>query len=575
MPLIKTKKNPDAYFMAERKLKWYTVAGSIYGTNINLIQIIGTFGAGYSIGLAHSHYEILAIPAIILLAYVFVPIYRSKKIFTLSEFLENRYNQYVRLIYVLLNISIIIILLEGAFYIGSRQLNFMFKSNSFEISYLQGIILLASVACFVVLFGGMESVAFSENIQAILMIISIFIIASVVFLQPEINGFWNLWQLDKFQPSNNQLIHLYLPTNHPLLPWSGVFSGMLILNTFFWTTNQFQAQRIMAAATNKDATLGTLVAGALKFTIPFTTLAAGIAASYIFKARHTEINIQPDDVFLNLINEIVPNGYGLKGIILAGLCAAILSSAYSFLNSASTMLSIDFYKRYFHKTATDKQIVLFGKLSVLVVCIICGTMAYSNYNTTYSQNSFFTLSENTSYFKPGVVIVFFMGIFWKKANAKAAVIVLLLSPLIGLLIGWIYFYLVPIHELKLLFGEKLNFFHKVFLSTIILSILMVVLSNYFEREEPSTKISTIVINIDSIKKRLGILLLILIPLVLLCFFFKEINIYVSFIAATLTSLCFTNYNGSKKGVYIFFRNSTDLIAAILAGSTVWFLFFFV
>jgi len=283
--------------MAERKLRWYTVAGSIYGTNINLIQIIGTFGAGFTIGLAHSHYEILAIPAIILLAYVFVPIYRSKKIFTLSEFLENRYNQYVRLIYMLLNLSIIVILLGGAFYIGSRQLSFMFNTAGFQLNYLQGIIVLAIISCIVVLFGGMESVAFAENIQALLMIISIFIIATMVFKQPEINGFFNLWKLDKAQPAQQQLIHLYLPSNHPLLPWTGVFTGMLILNTFFWTTNQFQAQRVMAAATDKDATLGALVAGALKFTIPFTTLAAGIASSYIFKIRHSDIAIQPDDVF--------------------------------------------------------------------------------------------------------------------------------------------------------------------------------------------------------------------------------------------------------------------------------------
>ena len=134
---IRKNRSASGYFMADRNLPWWSVAGSIYATNVSLAQIIGMLGIGYSIGFAQSHYEFLAIPAILLLVHVFIPAYRKKEVFTLSEFLGRRYNETARMLYTLIIIAVIIILLVGGLYIGSRQLGLLFSGTSFQPSYLQ------------------------------------------------------------------------------------------------------------------------------------------------------------------------------------------------------------------------------------------------------------------------------------------------------------------------------------------------------------------------------------------------------------------------------------------------------
>ena len=239
--------------MAGRSLKWYSVAGSIFGTNIHAQQIIGMMGVGYSIGFAQSHYEIWAIPAILVLAYIFIPIYRKKQFFTLSQFLESRYNSQARLVYMILMIVFIMIQLIGGFYIGSRTLGLLFQGTNFELTYLQGIILIASVTALFTVFGGMESVVIADNILTVVMILSLVLMGTLTYMQPEINGLSGLLKIDHAQANK---MHLYLPSNHPKLPWLGIFTGLTILNLFYWTTNQYQVQRVLAAQSDRDARLG-------------------------------------------------------------------------------------------------------------------------------------------------------------------------------------------------------------------------------------------------------------------------------------------------------------------------------
>ncbi|SEW39943.1 solute:Na+ symporter, SSS family [Chitinophaga sp. YR573] len=561
LPGLHKKKSAEQFFMAGRNLRWWSVAGSIYGTNINLNQIIGTLGIGYSIGFAQSHFEVLAIPAILLLVYVFEPIYRKRNIYTLSQFLEYRYNEYARLIYMLLIVGIIIVLLVGGFYIGSRQLGLIFSG----ISYLNGIIILASITCIFLFFGGMESVVIAENIQTILMVLAVVTVSLAAFAQPEINGFTGLLKLDHAQPAALQKMHLYLPPNHPKLPWTGVFSGLMVLQCFFWTTNQFEVQRIMAAATNRDAKLGALAAGVLKISIPFTTIAAGVAAAYIFKHRYGWVDIQPDDAFLKLMTEVVPDGWGLKGLILAGFTAAIFSSIYSMLNSASTMLSMDLYKRYLHKTANDKQVVRFGKLVVIAVCVTAALLAYCTYTPRYAGNSFLALSENTSYLKPGIVTIFFLGVFWRKAHPKAAIITLLVSPFLSIGTEWIYNRYLG----NEIFGMKMNFFHRVFISTILCVILMTLLSKYFGKKQQVFNVVDVDNDYRPLLQRIGIFTLLQLPLLFLAIaHIAPLNI-IAVIAAIITFGCFIKY---KNGISLV--NVENGFAGIVAAFTVWLLYFF-
>jgi solute:Na+ symporter, SSS family len=355
------KKNADDYFMAGHSLRWYSVAGSIFGTNIHAQQIIGMMGIGYSIGFAQSHYEVWAVPAILLVVYVFIPVYRRQQFFTLSQFLESRYNSQARLAYTVLMIAFIMIQLVGGFYIGSRTLGLLFEGTALHPTYLQGILVIAGVTVLFAVVGGMESVVVADNILTVVMIFSVLLMGTLTYLQPEIGGLSGLLRLDH---ADQNKMHLYLPANHPKLPWLGIFTGLSILNGFYWTTNQYQVQRVLAAHSERDAKLGSLAAGFLKLLIPFFSIAAGTAAFYLFRSRFGPDTIKPDDTFLTLLRTVVPVGYGFVGLILAGLICAIFSAIYSMINSVSTMLAYDLFRRYWKPHASDRATVRFGQVGV-------------------------------------------------------------------------------------------------------------------------------------------------------------------------------------------------------------------
>ncbi len=473
------KKSADEYFMAGHSLKWYSVAGSIFGTNIHAQQIIGMMGVGYSIGFAQSHYEVWAIPAILVLVYVFIPIYRKRQFFTLSQFLESRYNAQTRLVYTVLMIAFIMIQLVGGFYIGSRTLGILFDGTALEPTYLQGILVIAGVTVLFTVFGGMESVVIADNILTVIMLISILLMGTLTYLQPEIGGFAGLLRLDA---AGANKMHLYLPANHPKLPWLGIFTGLTILNFFYWTTNQYQVQRVLAAQTERDARLGSLAAGFLKLIIPFFSIAVGSAAFYLFKSRFGEGVVKPDDTFLTLLRTVVPVGYGLVGLILAGLMCAIFSAIYSMMNSVSTMLAYDVFRKYIRPQATDRQTVRFGQLGVVVMCALATGLAYTTYDPTSSDNFFLVLANQTSYLKPGLVVIFFWGVLWPKTNPVAAVIVLACSPLLGFGCDFVYNnLLINVPGVADTFGPKLNFLYRVFLIFVLGSGLIVALSTYLNR----------------------------------------------------------------------------------------------
>jgi solute:Na+ symporter, SSS family len=473
------KKNADDYFMAGHSLRWYSVAGSIFGTNIHAQQIIGMMGIGYSIGFAQSHYEVWAVPAILLVVYVFIPVYRRQQFFTLSQFLESRYNSQARLAYTVLMIAFIMIQLVGGFYIGSRTLGLLFEGTALHPTYLQGILVIAGVTVLFAVVGGMESVVVADNILTVVMIFSVLLMGTLTYLQPEIGGLSGLLRLDH---ADQNKMHLYLPANHPKLPWLGIFTGLSILNGFYWTTNQYQVQRVLAAHSERDAKLGSLAAGFLKLLIPFFSIAAGTAAFYLFRSRFGPDTIKPDDTFLTLLRTVVPVGYGFVGLILAGLICAIFSAIYSMINSVSTMLAYDLFRRYWKPHASDRATVRFGQVGVAVMCALATGLAYLTFDPTSSENFFLVLANQTSYLKPGLVVVFFWGVFWPKTNPTVALLVLIGSPLIGFGCDALYNHvLADIGWVRDSFGPTLNFLYRVFLIFGIGSALVWGLSGPFNR----------------------------------------------------------------------------------------------
>ena len=565
------KKNSEDYFMAGRSLKWYSVAGSIFGTNIHAQQIIGMMGVGYSIGFAQSHYEIWAIPAILVLAYIFIPIYRKKQFFTLSQFLESRYNSQARLAYMILMIVFIMIQLIGGFYIGSRTLGLLFQGTSFEITYLQGIIIIASVTALFTVFGGMESVVIADNILTVVMILSLVLMGTLTYMQPEINGLSGLLKIDHEQANK---MHLYLPANHPKLPWLGIFTGLTILNLFYWTTNQYQVQRVLAAQTDRDARLGIVAAGFLKLLIPFFSIAVGSAAFYIFKNRFGVDVIKPDDTFLTLMKTVVPVGYGFVGLILAGLICAIFSAIYSMMNSVSTMMAFDVFRKYINPQATDKQTVRFGQAFVVLMCILAVFLANTTYDPSSSDNFFLKLANQTSYLKPGLVIVFFWGILWKKTNPTAAVIVLVCSPLIGFCCDLVYEnILVNYAFVRDNFGEKFNFLYRVFLIFVIGSLFVVILSKILNTKKYEDREQDLTVPVGGIFGAIMRFTILQLPVFLLVIY-SLITPQLGAYPASLFTLGLFMWYYKKENQELHFYQSDIFYAGILTGTMIWIMYYF-
>jgi solute:Na+ symporter, SSS family len=545
------KKSSEEYFMAGHSLRWWSVAGSIFGTNIHAQQIIGMMGIGYSVGFAQSHYEIWAVPAILMLTYVFIPIYRKRNFFTLSQFLESRYNTHARLAYTILMISFIMIQLVGGFYIGSRTLGLLTAGTSFELSYLQGILIIAGITIIFSVFGGMESVVIADNILTVVMIIAVVLMGTLTYQQPEIGGLLNLLKIDA---ANAQKMHLYLPANHPKLPWLGIFTGLTILNFFYWTTNQYQVQRVLAASSEFDAKMGAIAAGFLKLIIPFFSIGAGVAAYYLFKARYGENSIKPDDTFLTLLKTVVPMGYGFVGLILAGLTSAIFSAIYSMMNSVSTMMAFDVYRKYIKPHASDKATVRFGQVFVALMCGVAVVLALITFDPTSSDNFFLKIANQTSYLKPGLVVVFFWGILWKKTNSLAAVIVLLGSPVVGLGCDLVYEnYFSHIGWIRDTFGDKFNFLYRVFSISVVGSLLIYGLSQFFNKGNEQTQGDEFTVPFSDIFKVLLPFIYLHTPLILLAYNSILSAQNTAYIASTLTL-----------GLFIYYKNKFDSSKSLLS-----------
>jgi SSS family solute:Na+ symporter len=559
--LYRGNRSASNYFMADYDLPWWSVAGSIYGTNVSLSQIIGMLGIGYSIGFAQSHYELLAIPAILMLCYVFIPAYRKKKAFTLSAFLGDRYNETARLLYTLVIIAVIIILLVGGFYIGSRQLGLLFKGSDYAPTYLQGIILIAIVTCILVFYGGMRAVVRIENIITILMVIAVVTVGVCTLWQPEIGGFTGLLNLDKSDRGFHKM-NLYLPSDHPDLPWTGVFSGLLILHGFFWTTNQFEVQRVMAARSERDAQLGAIAAGFLKLTIPFFSIAAGVAAAYLFKYKYGMTDIKPDDAFIYLMGQVVPKGFGLTGLIMAGFLGAIFSSIYSMLNSLSTITAMDIFKRYLYKNAEDKFLVFIGKISVIIACLIGVLLAWWSFDPNADGNFFLILSKNTSYLKPGVVSAFFLAVLWKRVHPLSAAVAIIIAPLLSFGVEFIYDdWLSGYPYWRNIFGERLNFMHRVFVVFVICLAVQIGMSLTFNHKEGENLLN------ESIQLKRTVLYLIVQLIMLILIFGFDFDPRALAIPAALTSfLVLINYRE--------FNNTVMISSSLLLTITTWTLYYF-
>jgi SSS family solute:Na+ symporter len=466
------------YFLAGKKLRWFAVAGSIFGSNVSANHMVGMMGVGFSIGFAQSHFEIGAIAGLLFLCYGFLPVYRKLNLYTLSEYLGKRYDDRSRVSYAIIMIIIMaFVQMVPALYIGSRTIceliggnaiiqeasatdttltavandisnptddsissQFQVQSPKSKVSmphYTWFVIALGVIAGSYTIVGGLKAVVYTDIIQSVLMLIAGIGLAVLVFSQL---GWNEMLDLDAAAGDASKM-KIYLPTYHKDLPWTGVLTGLMCMHCFYWGTNQFIVQRALGAVSDTEARAGIISAGFLKLTIPFFSIATGVCAYYLMMneatgeaARAMVNDIAPDTIFPKLVTRFIsPIGFGLVGLIAAGVIGAILSSIDSMMNSAATIISIDIYQRYFHKDASDRELIITGRVTIVVLMITAILMAIFIMDPNSNENFFLQIANYQNYLTPGILVAFVLGIFWKRGTAPAA----FYTILAGIVLSWV------------------------------------------------------------------------------------------------------------------------------------------
>jgi SSS family solute:Na+ symporter len=409
------------FFLAEGSLTWWAIGASLIASNISAEHFIGMSGSGYALGLAISTYEWMAAATLIIVAVFIIPLYLKNKIFTMPQFLAKRYNDTVStimaviwlLVYVFVNLTSIIYL--GALAISS------ISNISFEWC-IAGL----SIFSIIVTLGGMKVIGYTDVFQVLVLIIGGLVTTYLALtLLSEQFGFGNdiFKGLSVLKKEASSHLHMIFDKSHPhykeLPGLSVLIGGMLINNLAYWGCNQYIVQRALGADL-KTARKGILFAAFLKLLIPVIAVLPGIAMyvmhkNGMFQAEMADAAgiVKPDHAYPTLMN-LLPAG--LKGVAFAALTAAIVASLAGKANSISTIFSLDIYKKYFNKEASERKLVLTGRWAVIISMVIAAIVAPALRSL---DQAYQFIQEYVGFFSPGVLAIFLLGLFWKKTTAAA------------------------------------------------------------------------------------------------------------------------------------------------------------
>jgi len=421
----KTKTAED-YFLASKSLPWWAIGASLIAANISAEQFIGMSGSGFAVGLAIASYEWMAAITLIIVGKYFLPIFIEKKIYTIPEFVEKRFSSQLKTILAIFWIGLYVFVnLTTVLYLGGLALE-----TILGIELIEGVIGLALFAAAYSLYGGLSAVAWTDIIQVVVLIIG-GLITSYLALNTVSGGegmFSGLYKLYEVIPAKFDMILEKSNPEYMNLPGISVLvGGMWVANLYYWGFNQYIIQRTLAAKSLKESQKGILFAACLKMILPLIIVIPGIAA-YVIVNDPTLLSTLGETGVANMPTEgsadkaypwlmqFLPTG--LKGIAVAALAAAIVSSLASMLNSTATIFTMDIYKPFFNKNASESKTVNIGRTSAAIALIIATIMAPLLGGT---DQVFQYIQEYTGVVSPGILAVFILGLFWKKTSNKGAI----------------------------------------------------------------------------------------------------------------------------------------------------------
>lgn len=405
------EKSSTEYFLAGRRVGWIAIGASLFASNISSEHFIGLAGSGASRGLAVGHFEWIACFILLILGWVFVPFYLKSGVFTMPEFLELRYNKSSRMY--LTSVSIIgyvLTKISVTLFAGGLLLH---EILGWDIA--TSAIVMVIVAGIYTIAGGLKAIVHVDVLQSSVLIVGATTL-TILGLH-EVGGFAALQSkvpIDFFS--------MFKPLSDPDFPWTGIIFGAPILGVWYWCTDQYIVQRVLGGKNINHARSGTILAGFLKILPVFILVLPGVIAYAYFNDPAIGDKAYPALVASKLLPA------GVKGIVIASLLAALISSLASCFNSSSTLFTMDFY-REFRPNCTEKELVLVGRLATTGLVIL--GILWVPFIKYISSQIYIYLQSVQAYISPPIAAVFILGILWKRVNGKGAIWSLISGAIIG------------------------------------------------------------------------------------------------------------------------------------------------
>jgi SSS family solute:Na+ symporter len=453
-----TQETSTGYFLAGRHAGWFIVGASLFASNIGAEHLVGLAGTGAASGVAVGQFEVLASLILLLLGWVFVPFYLRSGVFTMPEFLERRYSKGARrylaivsiIAYVLTKISVTI---AAAGIVFETLMRVNFWTGAFVVVIATGIY---------TVFGGLTAVLYTDLLQLFVLIggaITV-TVAGLIAL-----GGWDVL----IQTVSPDFLSIWRPATDPDFPWTGILFGAPILGVWYWCTDQFIVQRVLSARNQDHARRGSIFGGYLKLLPIFIFVIPGVVAHALAKQGRISLEA-PDQALPTLVGALLPSG--LRGVVVAGLLAALMSSLSGVFNSCATLITWDIYREA-RPRASERQLVLVGQASTAV--LVGFGLLWIPLMRLISGTLYQYIQSVQAYISPPIAAVFLLGVFWRRVNARGAMTALMLGFVLGMgrlaaelakdsLSGWLLLY------------AEINFLHFAILLFLVCTAALVLVS---------------------------------------------------------------------------------------------------
>ena len=426
------KKNESGkdYFLSGRDANWLQIGSSIFSSNIGSEHLVGLAGAGFITGMAMAHWEMHAW-WIIILGWVFVPLYDRMKVFTMPEFLELRFSRGSRNVLSLLTMaSLVLTKIAATIYAGDVVIRTLLGVESVsifghtvDVFWVIALALAFTTGVYTV-FGGMRVIMYTAVLQAPVLI---FGSLCILFMGLRVLGHGSLvdgWHATTAAVGKN--MHLVRSIHDPEWPWLAILPGSAIIGFWYWCTDQYIVQRVLAGKNQQESRRGSILAGYFKITPVFIFLVPGMIAFALTQTPGSGFTTSGDAAYTSLVAQILP--HGLRGMVACGMIVALMASLGSKFNASATLFTMDFYREWY-PSASPKTEVIVGRIATAVIVLvgICWVLVIKNLKMPLYEY----LQNVQGYLSPAIAVLFGLGVFWKRANAPAAVWAFVIGMLAG------------------------------------------------------------------------------------------------------------------------------------------------